>query len=915
VSLSVGARIGPYEVTALIGEGGMGQVYRATDTNLKRAVAIKVLPESVAADRERLARFQREAEVLASLNHPNIAQIYGLEKADGILALVMELVEGPTLADRIAQGPIPVDEALPIAKQMAEALEAAHEQNIIHRDLKPANVKLRPDGVVKVLDFGLAKALEPASGVSVNATASPTITSPAMMTGVGVLLGTAAYMSPEQARGRTVNKRCDIWAFGCVLYEMLTGQRAFAGEDVTDTLAAVVRAEPAWDLLPADVPPGVQAFLRRCLQKNAKQRLHDIADMRIAIEGGFETASAGPAALPLPAPAAPPLWKRWLPVGAALVVGLAVGAFALWRSLSDDAAAASVARFAILLGEDQRFTNPGRHVLALSPDGTQMVYVANLRLFLRPMSNLEARPIPGTEGFPATPGLTSPAFAPNGNSIVFYAAGALKKIATTGGVAVTLCEADNPRGVSWFGETILFGQSEKGVWRVSANGGRPDQVVALEPGESAQGPQLLPDGETVLFTLGSIEDIASGGANVRVVAQSWKSGERKTLVESGSDGRYLSTGHLVYVSAGVLFAVPFDVDRLAPVGAPTPILEGVQMGGSSAQAAISDTGTLAYVPGPTGIGTQQGRWRIARFDRRGNVEPLKIEPGTFVQPRVSPDGKQLAFGSDDSKEAIVWIYDLTGTTAPRRLTFEGRNRFPVWSADSKRVAFQSDREGDVGIFLQSADGRGTAERLTKPEKGTAHIPESWSPDNTQLLYNSNTNGMTALWVLSVADRKTMPFGNVKSPATTLTGAVFSPDGRWVAYASREGRLASAVFVEPFPPTGTRYQVSQNNDNGHHPVWTPDGTELGFMPNTGGVVFVSVVTQPGFAFGREVLLPGRYLRLPANRERPYDVSHDGQHFFGLVAPDNSDLGSLGLPEGEIRVVFNFFDELRRLVPTN
>ena len=385
MSLGLGARIGPYEVTALIGEGGMGKVWRAHHTGLKRDDALKVLPDGFTSDPDRLARFQREAQVLASLNHPNIAHVYGLERTDGVQALVMELVEGPTLADRIAQGPVPVDEALPIAKQIAEALEAAHEQGIIHRDLKPANIKVRADGTVKVLDFGLAKALEPTGTMSPSVSQSPTITSPAMMTGVGMLLGTAAYMSPEQARGKAVDKRSDIWAFACVLYEMLTGKRAFGGEDVADTLAAVVRSEPAWDALPDDVSPSLRVFLRRCLQKSAKQRLHDIADMRLALEGAFESTAAHPGQS---AAVAPPVWRRGLPVAVTAVMAILATGLAAW-SLWPTVIPATVSRFNHVLPRGQQIRGGGRTVMAFSPDGRHFVFNTTAGLHLRSMDALE----------------------------------------------------------------------------------------------------------------------------------------------------------------------------------------------------------------------------------------------------------------------------------------------------------------------------------------------------------------------------------------------------------------------------------------------------------------------------------------------------------------------------------------------
>jgi serine/threonine-protein kinase len=490
--LGPGSRIGPYEVTALLGEGGMGKVWRARHSGLKRDDALKVLPDEFAADPDRLARFQREAQVLASLNHPNIAHVYGLEQADGVQALVMELVEGPTLADRIAQGPTALDEALPIAKQIAEALEAAHEQGIIHRDLKPANIKLRPDGAVKVLDFGLAKAMEPTAGSSPNMSMSPTITTPAM-TQAGMILGTAAYMSPEQARGKGVDKRADIWAFGAVLFEMLTGRRAFEDEDISMTLSKVLQREPDFDALPPSVPTRVSQALRVCLRKDPKQRVSDIRDVRLALEGAFETTVPGTAA-PAPAAQPRPLWRRAVPLVVAAVVASAMVGAAAWM-LRPPAPPSPVTRFALALGEGQQFTVDNNQLLAVSPDGTRLVYAANAQLYLRSMSDLEARPIPGTQ---ETASPYAPVFAPDSQSIAFYSSmdDAIKKIAISGGAVVRLGPApagENSLGrMNWDANGIVFYQAGIGIMRVSANGGQPDVLVSVRDGEVMHGPQVLP---------------------------------------------------------------------------------------------------------------------------------------------------------------------------------------------------------------------------------------------------------------------------------------------------------------------------------------------------------------------------------------------------------------------------------------
>jgi eukaryotic-like serine/threonine-protein kinase len=643
VALTAGTRLGPYEVTAQIGVGGMGEVYRATDTNLARQVAIKVLPEAVAANAERLARFDREAKTLAALNHPNIAAIYGLEKSAGTIALVMELVEGPTLADRIGQGPIPIDEALPIAKQIAEALEAAHEQGIIHRDLKPANVKVRPDGTVKVLDFGLAKAIEPTVVSPAGVTQSPTSTTPAM-TQAGMILGSAAYMSPEQAKGRPADKRSDVWAFGCVLYEMLSGKRAFDGDDVAEALAAVLRGEPDWSALPRDVPPLVTALVRRGLRKDRRERVSDIGAALFALR---EASAVGVEAR-LPHAFQPRRWKHI--VALLIVTAVAVGiTSAVWWVARPSIRPPLVTRFTITLPEDQRLQATITPIVAISPDGSALAYMANSAemmaqaMYLRRLSHVEATPIPiaktGVEN-----GL-SPTFSPDGQSIVFYAGEKLKRIAVTGGTAVTLCDADVPSGISWGADGIVFGQGSRGIMRVSPDGGTPEVLVRVEPTELAASPQLLPDGDSLLFTLATAGAGQDAWDRARIVVQSLTSGERTTVVNGASEGRYLPTGHLVFAVGGVLFARSFSLDRLEVTGTQVPIVEGIRRGsgtGSTSttlnamQVAFSESGSLVYVPGPLVSTTRQ---TLVMADSKGNITPLKLPAGPYQFPRVSPNGR------------------------------------------------------------------------------------------------------------------------------------------------------------------------------------------------------------------------------------------------------------------------------------
>jgi serine/threonine-protein kinase len=919
VALAPGTRLGPYEVIAQIGVGGMGEVYRARDTRLKREVAIKVLPDLLAGDPERLSRFQREAELLATLNHPNIAAIYGLEESERGRAIVLELVEGDTLADAIARAPIAVDDALRTARQIVEALEAAHDRGVIHRDLKPANIKITADGKVKVLDFGLAKMLESPNAPPITSM-SPTMSVQA--TYAGVILGTAAYMSPEQARGKLVDRRTDVWAFGCVLFEMLTGTRAFdsTGDTVSDAVAAVLMKEPDWTLLPASTPPHIASLLRRCLKKDVQKRVPHIGVARLEIEEG--AASPPPAVAIMPA--ASPLWRRAMPIAIGVLLTAAVAAAAWWR-LKPDTPQAIVSRFVVTLPGGQNFTNTGRHAIAISPDGTSIVYTADSRLYLRTMGDVEARPIPGID---ASYTVINPVFSPDGRSIVFYAGGGgaqatIKRIAASGGAPVTLGSFPVPIGMSWGPDGILLGQP-KGIVRLSDNGGTPEVIVTINPDEVAHGPQMLPGGKAVLFTLAKARG-DERWETADIVVQPLPAGPRKTIVHGGTDARYLSTGHLVYALSGVVFAVPLDLQRLQVSGGAVPIIEGVRRAPvnatGAAQFSVSANGSLVYMPGP--VVTSTSSRELAIFDRTGKASALRVSPAAFEHARSSPDGKRVAFVTDDEKETVVWTYELSGARATQRLTFNGRNRFPIWTADGQRIAFQSDREGDRGIFWQRADGAGTAERLTTAEKGTEHIPESWSPKDDGFLYRMNKGGVNRLVFFSLKDRKSTPFGGVETEWPT--DAVFSPDGRWVAYSGGKRppgsiNVGRTIYVQPFPATGPTYQlpVVVSTAGYRHPRWSPDGKELLFMVGSSGIrlMVAGVTAQPAFAFGNSLPLskPVYWMDNATDTARLWDVLPDGQHFVAVIPA-----GSIGQSGGtadpqEYRVVLNWFEELKQRVPS-
>ncbi len=890
MSLAAGTRLGPYEIQSAIGAGGMGEVYRARDTKLGRDVALKCLPDSFTHDEERVARFRREAQVLAALNHPHIGSIYGLEETAGQRYLVLELIDGETLAARLERGPLPVDEALAIAQHVAEALEAAHERSIVHRDLKPANVAFTADDRVKVLDFGLAKAQVSPSTTSADLTNSPTLASPVTLTGMGVILGTAAYMSPEQAKGRPADKRSDVWAFGCVLYEMLTGRRAFEGEDVSEILAAVLKSSPDFGALPPSLPPSVRALLEGCLEKDVRQRIGDVSTALFVLRRPqLSAAVAASGSRPARGSGIPNL----VMVGLALV-GAALGG-AWWNR--QPSPARPITRFTIPV-QDGRGLSLSRRVLGVSPDGSRIVYSAEGQLFVRPLADFESRPLPGGES------ALTPGFSPDGQSVLFWTSGQVKRLAVTGGVPVTVCDvAPSPFGLSWTGDEILFVVPGANIMKVPPSGGTPSVLIPIKLADGlAQGPQLLPDGDTILFTLVRTGPSSREVERGQVVAQSLSTGRRKTIIGRGSDARYVPTGHIVYAVEGTLMAAAFDLATLEVKSAAVPVVEGVRRttvsAGAEAQFALSPSGVLAYVPGPA----RAGRDDVFLFDRKGGGEALNMPPGSYGNPRVSPDGKRIALETSDSGEDFIAVYDLSRKSSLRRLTFGGNSRLPIWSGDGKHVVFQSDRDGTPAIFWQPVDG-GPAERLTAPEAGALPVPESWLPRGDVFLFSVTRGSETRLCTFSVRDRKVVPYADVVSVGVP-TDAVFSPDGRWVAYqVGQPGPGEATTFVQPYPPTGAKFQVAR----GGRPAWSSDGKELFFIPAPSQFLVVSVSTRPTFTVTEPTPVARRFgLAAPTN-PRPYDMLPDGR----LVAIAPADQGAGG--PAEIRVVRNWFDELKAKVP--
>jgi serine/threonine-protein kinase len=923
MSVAVGARLGIYEVVSAIGAGGMGEVYRARDTKLNRDVAIKVLPGSLSGDPDRLARFSREAQLLAALNHPNIAAIHHVEDTAAGPALVMELVEGETLADRIARGPIPIDEALPIAKQIAEALEAAHEQGVIHRDLKPANIKVTPNGQVKVLDFGLAKLNESrASNVSNEPNAlsmSPTITSPAM-TGIGVLLGTAAYMSPEQAKGRPADKRSDIWAFGCVLYEMLTGRRAFEGDGVSDTLAAVIRAEPDWGRLPPDTSDPIRLVIRRCLEKDPRQRIPDAVIAAFLIEEEATFAPSGsqhPASIGQRVDAAVSEVRQELArvirrravayaiagVAAALCAGITV-----WTVMRTDPP--SVYRWLLTTNRQDPLIVGGMEVdLAVTPDGKKVIYHSATHLLVQPLDQLEPTVLAGV-------GVTrTPFVSPDGQWIGFFDEGSvLKRVPMTGGEPITVTPLDGfgPRGATWGDDgSIVYATStvETGLMRVPATGGMPTVLTRPDPTKGELDhfwPEFLPGGHAILFTIAA----ASGAlTDAQVAILDLSTHSITTVVRGGYHAHYVSTGHLVYGVGGSLRAAPFDLARLRVTGNSVPIVESVVTtpeGGLDV--AVAPTGTLTYVPGRGIVGAQR---RLVWVDRAGREEPLSAPIRAYQYLRVSPDGTRVALDIRD-QDRDIWIWTFATKTLTR-LTFDpAQDSFPVWTRDSRDVVFLSLRGGVPGLYSQSADGSGSARLLTK--NAMIRTPTSSSPDGRLLLINETTGSQTDLLTLSIAQPPgfsgpTEPQPLIATPVAEANGEI-SPDGRWLAYQSSDtGR--EEIYVRPFPNMNDgRWQVS--TAGGRTPVWSHRGDELFFKSPDGAIMKVQVEAGQSWRAGPPMQLarPGFFPSVAAF-PRQFDVSPDGRRF--LVIKDAN--VEAGQTPNQIAVVQNWFNELTRLAPAN
>jgi serine/threonine-protein kinase len=905
-------RIGQYRVTSLLGAGGMGEVWRAHDSQLGRDVALKIVPDSFVSDPSRLARFSREAHVLASLNHLNIASIYSLEEAGGVRALVLELVEGPTLRERLGRGPLPNEEALSICRQIAAALEAAHARGIVHRDLKPENVKVRADGTVKVLDFGLAKALEmsaPASDLAQAATLT------ASATEEGMVLGTAAYMAPEQARGRSVDQRTDIWSLGCLLYETLTGRSPFLGDTKADTLVRILEREPDWDALPDTVDARIRALLRRCLQKDANRRLRDSGDARLELEDALGVPGDSGARRSSVRSSRRVRLARWGGAVAAVTILLVLAAIAGWSRVSSRPAPSSrVTRFVLSPPTEGplRLTD-AKPDLAVSPDGVRVAWRSGTparhgqEIYVRALDGLDAKHLAGTAAGQA------PVFSPDGEWVAYEVLSSLFKAPVHGGTPLQICSVESPtRGIAWGPDgTIVFATETSsggaGLMRVPASGGEPEVLTRLDRAKEENGhwwPSFLPGGKALLFTIRTDAEAGAGDArspNERshIAALSLATGEIHHLTTGGTSPRYAPTGHLVFAAGDSLHAARFDTGRLELSSEPVLVLGGVQIKLSgAANFDFSREGTLLYVTADSARASDSLVWvhrPEARADTREAAREvaLPVEPGSYAHPRLSPDGRKLVVERVSTKSRDLWVYDFANDSFSLLTSFAQEDRSPLWSPDSRHIVFVSSRQGGAGLFRVAADGRGEPELLSDARPLE---PYAWIDDGAMLLV-SDGDGIAAL---SLADGS---IERLLRPPSRAQYPSLSPDRRWMAYTADASRAQQSdqVIVVPFPNVSEgRWQLS--TQEGDDARWSAAGHELFFMAEGGRMMSVAVETAPVFHHGPpRLLFEGPYLESPGVQ---YDVARDGKRFLMIKE-------ATLVPE--MRVALNWFGELERLLP--
>jgi serine/threonine protein kinase len=862
MGLTTGTRIGPYEIVSAIGAGGMGEVYQARDTRLDRDVAIKVLPELFASDPERLARFEREAKTLAAVNHSNIAQIYGVEESNGTRALVMELIEGETLADRIARGPMPIDEALPIAKQIAEALEAAHEQGIIHRDLKPANIKIRSDGTVKVLDFGLAKLADSAAAVTANRAAlsmSPTITSPALMSGAGVLLGTAAYMSPEQAKGSVADKRSDIWALGCVLYEMLTGRRAFDGEDIAEVLGAVVRLEPDWNAL-SSIPAPLVTLIRTCLNKNRNARVADASTARYVID---QVSTSAPDAASPSSTGSRLAWS----IAAFCLAALGVAATLVMRRAGTTTEVMPV-QFDVTAPENSTLVGAVPQ-FALSPDGRLLAFVATSNgkpmLWVRSLATASAQPLPGTEG------VTDPFWSPDSQWLGFFTAAQLKKVSAVGGPVIPLTDVTTAVGGTWSKDNVIVAAGgSDGLWRIAASGGAKTILSSVDKARGETGyryPSVLPDGRHYLY-------LATRGSGREVRVASLDDAEVRTVLTDVSRTMYAS-GHLVFSRAGVLMAVAFDANTRQVTGEPFPIADRVSESTSAGYApfSVSENGITSFAH--AGADTIQLTWK----DRSGVTMGTIGDAADYRDlSAFAPDGR-VVLSRTTNNNRDVWVIDPARSTSARLTFGPATEANPAWSPDGASIAFSGGSAGD-GLYEKSSDGSGD-ERLLAKLDGNGGVND-WSSDGRFIAYRADgAEAHPDVWIVPT-DGKAKPFPLMKTQYDE-DNATFSPDVRWIVYESDESG-EKQIYLQPFPPTGAKYQISRNG--GTRPRWRADGREIFFVAADASMMAVPVNVRRPYEAGTPVRLFDSGIAMQSGRARMYAVTPDGNRFLLAIPRQRS-----------------------------
>jgi hypothetical protein len=923
----IGSRLAHYDITTHLGSGGMGDVYRASDIKLQRSVAIKFLPQAFSHDEERLARFQREARVLASLNHPNVAAIYGVEEVDGRHFLVMELVPGETLEDRIRRGPLPLAEALGVAKQIAEALEEAHDAGIVHRDLKPANIKITADDKVKVLDFGLAKAgqAEPSNlSISMSPTMAPGSSGAPTVatTSAGMIMGTAAYMSPEQARGRVVDRRTDIWAFGVVLFRMLTGGAIFEGETVTDTLARILEREPEWDQLPADTPPALRQLLQRCLTKNVKNRLQSIGEARILIQNLIEQPSRAGAAMGAAPPAAKrPAWKALLPWALAPLF-LAAGFF---LRPSAPTVTRPLMRFQYPLAADQVLFHNNRHGLEVSLDGRRVAFMGAAagnpppRIYVRTLDAQTETLVPGTEG------ARSMVLSPDGEWVGFQQGQQIKKVALAGGAPVVVVENlglsqdlnFGPPGLTWGpnGMIVYPNNLASGLSVVRDLGGKPEPFTELDPANNEAShrlPHFLPDGSAVLFTVLPFSAVAPDWTRAQVWVKSTTTGERKRLLDNAMDARYAGNGMLVFAREGKLYGVRFDPASMTVSGPEVQVLDGVthSVRGTAAvawtgaaQYSIAENGALFYAPGSVEPPLLSA---LVWVDRQGSVTPVPGMRAMFrFGPRVLPDGARLA-SSELYVNKDLWIFDTARGTEDRA-TYEGQNAFPIFAPTGSHFAFRSDRAGPQQIFLSDGVNLRDVKRLTS---GPFDVPSTWTADGKELLFTrgyTSLGGNTDVFAVSV-DQPDTP-RPVLATAADERYPELSPDGKWLAYTSTDSGRPE-LYVQPYPGPGPR--VTLTSGGAFEPTWSKRGNELFYRTAAQQMMAMPFTVASGtFVPGRPQML----FRQPSlgggtTVRATYDVSPDGRFLLNQPVTDAAAERNRRIFPSSLRIVLNWTEELRQ-----